>query len=133
MKEGFILNINVVKNALIQYLHSITDENVRIEIFKSIDDCNELINTTSTESVCLVSPFTLSTLLNLTTYNDYGKLKRQTGNVTPEQYYELVRNNLWLDEITDSNLQLGYYLVRDLWNDNEHFGHNNPDGTIKTK
>ena len=133
MKEGFILNINVVKNALIQYLHSITDENVRIEIFKSIDDCNELINTTSTESVCLVSPFTLSTLLNLTTYNDYGKLKRQTGNVTPKQYYELVRNNLWLDEITDSNLQLGYYLVRDLWNDNEHFGHNNPDGTIKTK
>lgn len=78
-----------------------------------------------------VSTFDLTTLLNYLTYDDYGLLKRKNGTVSFELYSETVRDKYDL-ELSDEVLELGYYFIRDLWNDNERYGNNNPDGTFKS-
>ena len=78
-----------------------------------------------------VSTFDLTALLNYLTYDDYGLLKRKNGTVSFELYSETVRDKYDLD-LSDEVLELGYYFIRDLWNDNERYGNNNPDGTFKS-
>jgi hypothetical protein len=78
-----------------------------------------------------VSTFDLTTLLNYLTYDDYGLLKRKNETVSFELYSETVRDKYDL-ELSDEVLELGYYFIRDLWNDNERYGNNNPDGTFKS-
>lgn len=78
-----------------------------------------------------VSTFDLTTLLNYLTYDDYGLLKRKNKTVSFELYSETVRDKYDL-ELSDEVLELGYYFIRDLWNDNERYGNNNPDGTFKS-
>lgn len=82
------------------------------------------------EKTLSVSVFDLTAILNNLTYNDYGLLRRQNETVSFELYSETVRDKYDLS-LSDEVLELGYYFIRDLWNDNERYGNHNIDGTIK--
>ena len=126
------MTTELIKKSLELYLTTVTDETERVQVQQSIDECLEQIDCSDDDQICLVSPLSLLDLLNNSTYNIYGKLKRSNDTVTFEQYRDSVNRHLTLD-LTDRCLKIGYYFVRDLWSDNERYGSNNPDGTFKTK
>jgi hypothetical protein len=68
-------------------------------------------------------------LMNMSTYDDYGKLAKAHGrDATFDEYATEVRK--WHPTLTDENLHCGYDYVKDLWSDNEATGSNNEDGTF---
>ena len=126
------MQIRTLRNAIEFYAQNGNcDSNELDQIRKLIADCDELVNRNvdETDSVLAVPVFSLSDLLNIATYDTFGRMLKQNPDTTFEQYATAVRK-LLLSDLTDSALELGYYFIRDLWNDNEHFGHNKPDGSF---
>ena len=81
------------------------------------------------EQIEVVAVEAMCELMNMSTYDDYGKLARKNGgNVSREDYAMAVRN--WHPTLTDSNLECGYDIINDLWSDNEAEGSHNADGTL---
>jgi hypothetical protein len=120
--------LEILKKSLELYLETVTDETDRTEIIDSISEINKQLEID--EPTYLISFSDLTDLLISKTYDEFGKLKKSTGTVTLEQYTEIVRNKYYLD-IVDSQIEIGYSIINDLWNDNERYGNNNPDGTFK--
>ena len=125
--------LDLIRKSLEHYLTVTTDENEIVEIKKHIDSCQSTFDHYENpdwwdNSVELVTVPSLTNMLNYLTYDDYGKLKKSTGSVSFEQYCNIVRTKYDLD-LSPECLELGYDLIHDLWNDNEQFGYNNPDGT----
>lgn len=68
-------------------------------------------------------------LMNMHTYDNYGKLTVRLGrDATFEEYAADVRE--WHPTATDENLRCGYDLIRDLWSDNQAVGENKADGSF---
>lgn len=122
------MNLEILKKSLELYLETVTDETDRTEIIDSISEINKQLEID--EPTYLISFSDLSDLLISKTYDEFGKLKKSTGTVTLEQYTEIIRNKYYLD-IVDLQIEIGYSIINDLWNDNERYGNNNPDGTFK--
>lgn len=132
------MKLETIKKSLELLLTTTTDENERTEIQKSLSEIDEQISCYSeferdlyNDRIYLIIPSVLTDLLNTATYNDYGQFRKSNGSISFAQYSDIVRNRYTLDSLTDSLLETGYHFLNDLWSDNEHFGHNNPDGTIK--
>lgn len=77
----------------------------------------------------LVDTAAMCDLMNIATYDDYGKAaKLQNGKLSLDEYRASIK---FLDGcLTDENLRCGYEIIADLWSDNEVLGENNPDGTF---
>ena len=130
------MKLETLKKSLELYLETTHDENERTEIINSISEIDRQIKQYRSrnifnDTIHLITPSTITELLNLITYNEFGKLKKSTGSVSIEQYTGIINNCYLLDELTVDLIEHGYCFVNDLWRDNEHFGHNTPDGTIK--
>lgn len=125
------MELSIIKKALQHYLASGDCDNVA-PVAKAIEECEELSSrgVAETDHITIISTVSLTDLLNMATYDDFGRLAKQTDNVSFEQYAAAIRKAS-LANLPDSCLQLGYYFIRDLWHDNEEFGSNNPDGTCK--
>jgi hypothetical protein len=128
------MKLETVKKSLELYLTTVTNETERIEIQNSINECQQQIDRYQSrdiweDDIYVITPNSLVDLLNFSTYDEYGKLRRTNGSVTLEQYRELVNKQMFLD-LTDNSLQLGLDVIGDLWSDNEEYGDNNPDGTF---
>jgi hypothetical protein len=128
------MKLETVKKSLELYLTTVTNETERIEIQNSINECQQQIDRYQSrdiweDDIYIITPNSLVDLLNFSTYDEYGKLRRTNGSVTFEQYRELVNKQMFLD-LTDNSLQLGLDVIGDLWSDNEEYGDNNPDGTF---
>ena len=129
------MDITIIKKSLENYLTTVTDETEKSEVMNSLVEIDELTsiycNSDIWKNSCyIVTPTSISDLLNLLTYDDYGRLKKSTGSVSIEQYTDIVRKKYFLDELTHSCISLGYDIISDLWNDNEHYGNHNPDGSF---
>ena len=128
--------LTIIRTALQHYLTSDDCASGPIEqlvtVCQAIDELDELIarGVDGTEHIHFVPSSNMLGLLNYATYDDYGRLAKQNPDVSFEQYAESVRT-FDLVGLTDDTLKNGYYFVRDLWYDNEHFGNNNPDGTFR--
>lgn len=139
MKESWIkLKLEFIKTVLEKQLTTTTNESERTELIRTLSEIDEQINWYNeserdlyNDRVYLITPSVLTDLLNVTTYNNYGQFRKSNGSISFEQYSTLVRNCYLFDSLPDSILEIGYSFLNDLWSDNEHFGHNNPDGTIK--
>ena len=128
------MKLETVKKSLELYLTTVTNETERIEIQNSINECQQQIDRYQSrdiweDDIYVITPNSLVDLLNFSTYDEYGKLRRTNGSITLEQYRELVNKQMFLD-LTDNSLQLGLDVIGDLWSDNEEYGDNNPDGTF---
>lgn len=74
------------------------------------------------ESVC--------DMMNMATYDEYGKMyAKQHGTVNYVDYECMVLK--YMTTMTTAAIELGYDIVRDLYNENEQQGSHNPDGTFK--
>ena len=129
------MKLETIKKSLELYLTTVTDETERIGIQNSIKECEQQIERYQSrdiwkDTIYIITPNSLVDLLNISTYDGFGKMKRTNGSVTLEQYRELVNKRMFMD-LTDGSLQLGLDVINDLWTDNEQYGDNNPDGTFK--
>lgn len=84
---------------------------------------------------CYILPAdTVSDLLNMTTYDEYGKLyaKRLDSEryVSLNDYENACRRNAGLEFASLATIMLGYDIVKDLYADNEISGCHNADGTF---
>lgn len=79
------------------------------------------------ERVELVDEYALFTLLNETTYNIFGKLRRQNEH-SLDRFIEQVRF-YESDCLTDAQIKNAYYAIADLWEDNERDECHLADGT----
>lgn len=126
--------LTTIKTALQYYLTSgdCNDTNDLVNTCRAIDELDELLarGVDENEHIFFVPNSSAIGLLNLATYDNYSRLAKQNPDPTFEQYAESVRT-FDLVCLTDSTLKSGYHFLHDLWRDNEHFGNNNPDGTIK--
>ena len=74
------------------------------------------------ESVC--------DLMNMATYDEYGKMYvEQHGKVNYADYERMVLN--YMTTMTTAAIELGYDIVRDLYDENEQQDAHNTDGTFK--
>ena len=70
---------------------------------------------------------------NIMWYDYYGRKARQIGydNMTAEEFINAVHHDAYCPEVSDLVLTDSYYLIHDLWLENENGGDNNPDGSFK--
>lgn len=130
------MELRILKEALEHYVLSADcAAEDRRKVFDAIAECNEQAERYDSrelflDSVYLVTTDSLSDLLNLATYDEYGKLaKAHNGSVPFDCYTHAVRKWM-LNDMTNRSLQLGYEIIRDLWRDNEADGCHNDDGTM---
>lgn len=72
----------------------------------------------------------LCDLMNMATYDEYGKMYvKQHGAVNYADYECMVLK--YITTMTTAAIELGYDIVRDLYDDNEQQDAHNPDGTFK--
>lgn len=133
------MNIELLTKALQHYVLSAEcHESDRDKVFDAIAECNELNERLLRDmlwdgAVYLVSAEDITKILNITTYDIYGKLARSyKGNVPFGEYEFAVRKQCELNEMTIRVLMLGYDVISDLWLSNEESGDHNPDGTFMT-
>lgn len=130
------MKLNNLKKALEHYVLSAdcpADE--RQDVLDAIAECNEVAERFDShdiwkDAVYIVTSDALSDLLNIVTYDIYGKRAKLHGEKFPFSYYTHdVRCNV-NTELTNRALELGYDIIADLWHDNEADGCHNPDGTF---
>ena len=74
---------------------------------------------------------TVSGLLNIATYDAYGKLYVEyNGDVARGDYEAVIRRMYECDCLPNSAVELGYDIISDLYSDNEALGCHRPDGTF---
>ena len=73
---------------------------------------------------------TVSGLLNIATYDAYGKLYvEHNGDVSRSDYEAVIRRMYECDCLPNSAVELGYDIISDLYSDNKALGCHNSDGT----
>lgn len=122
------MELSVLKSVLEFYLNS---GNESESVKKLLDDCNELLDRglNSDDTVQIVPDLAVMDLLNISTYNKFGKLLKQNSETNIDKYRQIC-NDLLATDLSTTTIETGYYFIRDLWNDNEHYKNNNPDGTL---
>lgn len=130
------MKLETLKKALEHYvLTADCSAEDRPDVFDAIAECNELAERYINrelwkDCIYLISADSLSDLLNMTTYDDFGKRAKIHGNDVPFDYYASDVRKWYLQDLTNRSLQLGYDIIHDLWHDNEVDGNHNPDGTF---
>lgn len=122
------MELSVLKSVLEFYLNS-GNESESVE--RLLDDCNELIDRgfEPDDTVQIIPDLTVMDLLNISTYDEFGKLLKQNPETTVDEYRQIC-TDLFTTDLSTTTVESGYYFIRDLWSDNEHYGHNNSDGTF---
>lgn len=83
--------------------------------------------------VHIISLTTALETVNMALYDEFGrdakKLKRDGVPYTFHRFHNMARNSM-LSDMTIEMLRDGFEYLEDLWNDNETYGNNNPDGSF---
>lgn len=129
------MKLETLTNALRHYLLSADAQDVH-SVFDALEECNALAERFSgrdiwKDTLYLVSADSLDTLLNMATYDIYGKLAKPRKGIVSFSLYEDTVRTYGMDDMTRSSLMLGYDIVSDLWLSNEESGDHNPDGTFR--
>lgn len=83
----------------------------------------------------LVPEESMAELININLYNMYGRMMRENRNLVEFDLFVCGcrGGSVYADGfeyLSDKALRGGYEFIRDLWQDNESNGSNNPDGTF---
>lgn len=127
------MKLGTLKKALEHYLY--TADCDKEEVVEALTECAQLEERFDDYEAlegnsCILSINSVLQLLNLTTYDIYGKMKKAGRCTSLNHYAHEVRLKLGLDMTLDT-LSIGYSFVKDLWHDNEEIGANNEDGTFR--
>ena len=132
------MTTTLLRKALLDYLdnNTITVEDKQ-QIESTINELDEIDRLAGPDDVfkgeCYVlHSETVSGLLNVATYDAYGKLYVEyNGDVSIGDYEQVIRGMYECDLMPMSAVELGYDIIGDLYRDNEALGCHNPDGTFK--
>lgn len=131
------MTTTLLRKALHEYLgnNNITADE-RNQITATINELDEIDRLAEPDSVfegeCYVlHSETVSGLLNVATYDAYGKLYvKYNGYVGFSDYEQTIRDRYECGYMPTAAIELGYDIIRDLYSDNEADGVHNPDGTF---
>jgi hypothetical protein len=129
------MELSVLKSVLEFYLNSGNCSESEFEsINRTLNDCNELLDLDyePDDTVQIVPDLTVMDLLNISTYDEFGKLLKQNPETTVDEYRQIC-TDLFTTELSTTTVESGFYFIRDLWNDNERYNSNNPDGTFNRR
>lgn len=127
------MNLNLIKVGLQKLIN---DEGYAEEAQKAIAEIEQVQQLAAPDHIfngeCYVlHAETVSGLLNIATYDAYGKLfVEYNGNVSLGDYEQIVRDQYECDYMPQSAIELGYDIIHDLYSENEHYGCHCPDGTF---
>lgn len=129
------MKITTIKNALENYLNQVHNETEREDILDSIKECKELISLFKNrdlwnDEVYIVIPESLPDLISDRTYDDLGRQMKTNGNITFEQYKDIVTKQYFMTDLTERVIRHSYDITLDLWLDNEELGVHDPDGSF---
>lgn len=130
------MKLELLTKALRQYITTCPSTEIE-DVSKALIECSQTANVYDDRELwkdeCSIVPInTIIDVVNVCAYDDYGKLAKQTGNNVPfGQFASEARRHTNLEQMTDAQLEDGYYYLTDLWRDNEANGYNNPDGTFR--
>lgn len=131
------MKLRLLKEALEHYVLSADcSENDRQDVFAAITECAQLEERYSDrelwkDSVHVITTSSLIDFLNMTTYDDFGKLAKSHDGRPPFDYYANEVRCGFQSDLTDNAIRCGYDFLCDLWGDNERYGNNNEDGTFR--
>lgn len=129
------MTTTLLKKALYDYLDNNTvtiSDKEQIEAF--IKDCDDIERKAGDDSIWKYECYVLhaedvSDLLNVATYDNYGKLYvANDHNVSLEQYTADVDGHY--HAVPESAIQLGYDVIHDLYSDNDDLDSHYADGTF---
>ena len=129
------MKLETLKAALTYYAQSAECID-RHDVFVALDECARLderfeSKSTFKDSVTVITSGTLLDMLNITTYDTYGKLAvAHGGRASFDSYAHACRTDLMFEELTNEQLLDGYGYIADLWSENQSTGDNKPDGTF---
>lgn len=132
------MKFETIKKGLLKLI----DENVDVADAQQIlTEINEIqlrlgeYNDIWKDECYVLSPDTIIGLMNIVTYDEYGKLyvaSRKINHQVPfNKYEEVCRYKLELECAPLSVIQVGFDIVRDLYEQNEENGCHYNDGTFK--
>lgn len=133
-----IMKLTTLENAIRYYIASADCHHELDDALDALSQLNSVAERIDDRSgigdhVAVVTIGVLTDLLNVMTYDAYGKLaRRHNGNVPFDYYAHEVRRNTTIcaNELTKAQLECGYDIVSDLWRASEESGDNNADGTF---
>ena len=129
------MTTTLLKKALYDYLDNNTvtiSEKEQIEAF--INDCDDIERKANDDSIWKYECYVMhaedvSDLMNIATYDNYGKLYvANDQNVSLEQYTACIDN--YYHAMPNSVIQLGYDVIYDLYSDNNALDSHYADGTF---
>lgn len=131
------MKLTTLREALSHYICTAhLDSNERLDVVETIEELARVEerytdSSRCEDAVCVVTINDITQLLNIATYDIYGRLavNRPSNHLSFVVYAEAVRSKLDV-ELTDTTLESGYFFIHDLWQDNEELGCNNADGTF---
>lgn len=131
------MKLSILKAALEHYALSADCSNEdRQEVFAALASCAQVQERFSNCDIwhdeCFVlTADTLGDLLNLATYDLFGKRQKAFGQQRMPFAHYAFECRKYVEGITNEQLQLGYEIIGDLWHDNEALEQHNDDGTFK--
>jgi hypothetical protein len=132
------MKLKVLKDALVYYSRSADcTDSEHASVIEALEEVVRLeeryIDRAFWHDACdLITRDALLNLLNMATYDIYGRVRRVQGPKVTFDYYESAcRSTAMLDGLTNKQLYDAYGYISDLWHDNEAAGANNTDGEFK--
>lgn len=134
------MNLEILQKALRSYVvHEDCTVDEKYEALQALESCAKTSERFTEKDiwksdVYVVPAPAIVDMLNILTYNIFGKRAKLHGPDFPLSYYthdcRAFGGDQISDQLADEVYELGYDVVRDPWIDNEHAGIHNADGTF---
>lgn len=137
-KDGYVMNLSMLRQAVGMY-ESRGDHDIQTQadIANFWIELAEMEKAAPDREYCKDVTVIPTTLMldfgNIMWYDYFGRKARQVGydNMTAEEFINTVHHDAYCQEVSDLVLTDSYYLIRDIWLENENGDDNNQDGSFK--
>lgn len=129
------MKLELIKKSIEQSIQTETNETVKNELLKTLSEINDQIERYESrdlfdDEIYLITPESITDLLNIVTYDELGKLLKKSDDIKVEQYEDLIKSKFQIYELNKTVLTTGLEIISDLWYENDEYGNHNDDGTF---
>lgn len=129
------MKLELIKKSIEQSIQTETNEVVKNELLKTLSEINDQIERYESrdlfdDEIYLITPESITDLLNIVTYDELGKLLKKSDDIKVEQYEDLIKSKFQIYELNKTVLTTGLEIISDLWYENDEYGNHNDDGTF---
>ena len=129
------MKLELIKKSIEQSIQTETNETVKNELLATLSEINDQIERYESrdlfdDEIYLITPESITDLLNIVTYDELGKLLKKSDDVDIEQYENLLKSKFQIYELNKTIMTAGLEIISDLWYENDEYGNHNDDGTF---